>query len=345
MPATIQIPTTRPSHTLTVSAFPDGSDTVSPHVNGTSLTEATNRPGVYSFENSAATGLHLLILRDDDSPVWQCWAVLKTDGTMTASETREAALLAQSISSDGQVALTSEDRDALLNAIGTPLQEGDYVSPPSAGTISHSVWSASTRTLTGIEIDPATFTDSISTAVETVLSDAALTAGDVEQLRYQLGLDGAATPPVSATPQLSLTLSTAALQQLVATKQIRISLPTLMGNELSQPLVQGDNYSAALGSAIEFSRSDFPDLPTGTTCRLAAQGSDCLTPGSFELTGTIVTASETKVLRFEATSAQSSLWTPGRYEFQVDVTFPGGEVRSFVGPNALLRVLAKLEAA
>jgi hypothetical protein len=343
MPATIEIPTTRPGRTFTLSAFPDGSDTAA--LTSVPLTESGTRPGVYSFSNDTATGLHLLIAYDNGTPVWQSWAVLGTDGVIVASETREAAILAQGLTSNGEVPIAASVRDTILNAIGTPLQSDDYVAPPTVETIRDAVWSAVTRTLTEIDIDQAAIAESIASTVSAALVGSALSSNDVQQLRYQLGLDGPASAPSSATPHLTLGLSTASLQQLLALKQIRVSVPTLIGNELNQPLVQGDNYSAALGSAIEFSRTDFPDIPSESTCRLIAQERDCPAPSSFVIDGTVAVASETKVLRFEATSAESMLWKPGRYEFQVDVTFPTGEVRSFVGPNAQLRVLARLDAA
>lgn len=90
MPATIEIPTTRPGRTLTLSAFPDGSDTAA--FTEVALTEASNRPGVYSFSNDTATGLHLLIAYDDTTPVWQAWAVLETSGVIVAADSRSEAL-------------------------------------------------------------------------------------------------------------------------------------------------------------------------------------------------------------------------------------------------------------
>lgn len=99
MPATIEIVTTRPGRTLTMSAFPDGSDTAA--ITGEELTEAGNRSGLYTYSNTTATGLHLLILYDSSTPIWQAWAVLATTGSITASESREDALLRQSLTSTG----------------------------------------------------------------------------------------------------------------------------------------------------------------------------------------------------------------------------------------------------
>jgi len=137
--------------------------------------------------------------------------------------------------------------------------------------------------------------------------------------------------------------SSSALTQLAGTRVINVSVPTLNGGQLSAPLIRGDTYSAALDSALEFSRNDFPDLPEGTTAQLTARKCEGVEPTSFTISGTeasIPVRSGTKVVRFEPTGSQTALWEPGKYEFDVQVTWPDGRKRTFVGPNVYLRVLA-----
>lgn len=131
-----------------------------------------------------------------------------------------------------------------------------------------------------------------------------------------------------------------ALQQLAGTRIININVPALRGSSLTDPLIQGDTYSAALGSAIEFSRSDFPDLPVDATAKLTARKTHGETEASFSIDGSLVVRTGAKVVRFEATAAESRLWKPGTYEFDVSITWTDGATRTFVGPRLTLQVIA-----
>lgn len=177
---------------------------------------------------------------------------------------------------------------------------------PTAGQNAAAVWGALDRTLTGF--------DASGLVIENVTVDA---------------------------------MSPAALAQLAGTRVINLSVPALSGQQLNAPLVRGDTYSAAVGSAIEFSRSDFPDLPDGTTAILTARKCDAETPTSFEISGTeasIPVRAGAKVVRFEPNAEQTRLWDPGKYEFDVQLTWPDGKTRTFVGPNVFLRVLSDVTA-
>ncbi len=138
-------------------------------------------------------------------------------------------------------------------------------------------------------------------------------------------------------------LSPTALQQLAGKRQINITIPTLLGKHLTDPLIQGDSYTADLGSAIEFARSDFPNVPSDATATLTARKQDNGEAVTFTISGdqsSIPVKTGTKVVRFEPTSEQTRLWSPGKYEFDVEITFPNGEKRTFIGPGVYLRVLA-----
>ena len=142
---------------------------------------------------------------------------------------------------------------------------------------------------------------------------------------------------------LPVTLSSAGLAQLAASATITLSVPTLQNGHLSLSLIRGDSYLAEHGRAIEFSRETFPDLDGEEEVTLTARmldAPDSEEPPTFTLSGSIVVAEGVKVVRFEPTSAQSSAWTPGRYEFDVEIEFADGNTATFVGPNATLRVLA-----
>lgn len=128
----------------------------------------------------------------------------------------------------------------------------------------------------------------------------------------------------------------AALAQLAGTRVINLSIPTLGGNQLSAPIIRGDSYSADQDRQIAFSRADFPDIPDGSTVTLMArqlQGSS-----GFSWEGSIETSSGTKVVQFAPTAAETADLVKGRYEFEVRVSFPTGDVASFVGPRAYLEV-------
>ncbi|WP_437230379.1 hypothetical protein SH661x_001937 [Planctomicrobium sp. SH661] len=141
-------------------------------------------------------------------------------------------------------------------------------------------------------------------------------------------------------------LSTTALQQLAGTRAIHIAVPALLGRTLTDPLIQGDTYSAELDSAIEFSRSDFPDIAEESTCRLIARKQDCSDVVTFTISGeqaSIPVRTGAKVCRFEPTAEQTREWEPGKYEFNVDVIWPDGKTRTFVGPNVFLRVIGDVQ--
>ncbi|WP_437205738.1 hypothetical protein [Planctomicrobium sp. SH664] len=147
-------------------------------------------------------------------------------------------------------------------------------------------------------------------------------------------IDAAPVPPMTVSA-----FESSALTQLAARRNITIAVPTLAGQSLSAPLIQGDSYLAEHGRAIEFSRSDFPDLSGDEQVTLTASSVD--TPAvTFTLEGSIAVATGAKVLRFEPTSIQTRLYPAGRYEFDVEVEFADGNRATFVGPNVFLRVLA-----
>lgn len=129
-----------------------------------------------------------------------------------------------------------------------------------------------------------------------------------------------------------------ALAQLTDATPVSITWPTLLDQHLSTPLVRGDCYLHAHGRALTFSRSDFPDLTGLEQVTLTARNlSD---PSlTFSLTGEVAVTTGVKVLRIEATSAQTLEWSPGKYEFDVEVRFPDDNAATFVGPNVFLRVL------
>ena len=154
--------------------------------------------------------------------------------------------------------------------------------------------------------------------------------------------------PRNVLDGLPVTFASAGLAQLSGTKAINVTVPALVGNQLSAPLVRGDCYLHSHGRSIQFSREDFPDLAGDETVTLTAKMLDAPDPDdppTITLTGSIAVAEGTKVIRFEPTSTQTASWTPGRYEFDVQVAFDGDNSATFVGPNCRLRVLGDLSLA
>ncbi|SFH85751.1 hypothetical protein [Planctomicrobium piriforme] len=136
-------------------------------------------------------------------------------------------------------------------------------------------------------------------------------------------------------------LSNAALAQLTGGRSVTVTVPTLCERELSQPLIRGDSYLAAHNRALDFARSDFPDL--GDDCVVTLTARHTGEPDvQFQVIGSVVTGTGTKVVRCEITSEQSRTFVPGKYEFDIEVLFPDGNAATFVGPGVWLRVLADL---
>lgn len=234
----------------------------------------------------------------------------------SVAESLSGWYVAQIFEGDGNLLYTGNVKvanDGGMYQIDDP--QAGIPSIPTAGQNATAVWAAEDRSLTEFdfesEVDPA--------ALSAALQEALAEGVDVRSFL------------------------TSALSQLAGTRVIYANVPALNGQQLSAPLVRGDSYSAAIGSAIEFSRSDFPDLPEGTTAVLTARKGEAETPVSFTISGTeasIPVRTGAKVVRFEPTAAQTVLWEPGKYEFDVQLTWPDGKTRTFVGPNVFLRVLA-----
>jgi hypothetical protein len=184
-------------------------------------------------------------------------------------------------------------------------------------------------------------TGPISTGIVTITAEeGSFVIDDLAQLRDLATLE--VTLPETFTVGTEVqSFSADALAQLAGTRQIQVAIPTLSGRTLTAPLIQGDSYLAERGRAIEFSRVDFPDIPAGSQARLGARLLDDETV-SFSISGEIAVASGVKVLRFEPTTLQTRAWVPGKYQFDVDVVFPDGNVATFVGPDVFLRVLADI---
>lgn len=77
--------------TLTLSLFPHGSDTAA--VSGLTLTEATNRKGVYTTTTTAAlTGLHMAVAFSGSTPLGQGYVLM--DDTTANHVVQETAAIA-----------------------------------------------------------------------------------------------------------------------------------------------------------------------------------------------------------------------------------------------------------
>lgn len=86
MPATVELHTPFDAMVSpTVTLFEDLSDTAL--IAGTALTEATNRPGVYTFSTTLA-GRHLIAIYESLTFVGWQWADIPPSGTVVASEER-----------------------------------------------------------------------------------------------------------------------------------------------------------------------------------------------------------------------------------------------------------------
>jgi len=189
-------------------------------------------------------------------------------------------------------------------------QAGIPPAAPSASVIATAVWEATERTLTefdfpvDVAIDPELLQDALQDAF-----------GDGVDVR---------------------SFSTPALAQL-AGKTIVVSYTAIVNNQLQPPIVRGDTYSAAIGNPIDLSHSDWPDLPDGTAIKLKA--SQKRTGQAFDVDGSVIVGTGAKVIRFEMTSAQTSGFMAGVYNFEIIATIPSAKPVHLVGPETTLRVL------
>lgn len=90
MSATLEVPLGIHGLDITVSLFPDGSDT--PASSNVALTEATNRSGLYTATVAGLTGLHLAIIKfTTDVVLGQGWVLMSPTGVCVAEESRSSA--------------------------------------------------------------------------------------------------------------------------------------------------------------------------------------------------------------------------------------------------------------
>lgn len=90
MSATLEIPLGIHGLDLTVSLFPDGSDTAV--LSNAALTEATNRLGLYTAAVTGLTGLHLAIIKfTTGTVIAQSWVLMMTSGVCVAEDSRSSA--------------------------------------------------------------------------------------------------------------------------------------------------------------------------------------------------------------------------------------------------------------
>jgi len=269
-----------------------------------------------------------LVLRDADGNVVNGEGDEFAEGTglryaASVSEALSGWYIAQIFEADGDLLYTGSVK--VEADTGTALIDDPQAAIPAVPTTAENaaaVWDSEERTLSGfefpvsVEVDPEAISEALMEAVG----------------------EGVAVASFHGS----------SLSQLAGTRIINVSVPTLSGQQLSAPLIRGDTYSAAIGSALEFSRSDFPDLPADATATLTARKTEGESPASFTVSGTessIPVRTGAKVVRFEPTAVQTALWEPGKYEFDVQITWPDGRVRTFVGPNVFLNVLADVTAA
>lgn len=191
---------------------------------------------------------------------------------------------------------------------------------------------------------PAYYQASVAETIASGVYRARILKAGIVQYDGKVRISGTGTYDIddgtegTTSSQEVTSFSEEALAQLASQGPITITVPTLAGNHLSAPLVRGDSYLDDHERAIVFSRSDFPDLQGTEIVRLTARNVRDAS-NTFSITGSIAVASGTKVLKFEPTSAQTAGWTPGKYEFDVEVEFADGNVATFVGPDVYLRVL------
>lgn len=115
-------------------------------------------------------------------------------------------------------------------------------------------------------------------------------------------------------------ISDAGLAQLAAKTVINITQISLDGNRLSQPLVRGNSYLEANGTAISLSQDHWPDLDNANSVVLNAKQRTNKIPAKFTLTGSVVTPTGTPVIRFELTTPQTLVLVVGAYDFEIVVT-------------------------
>lgn len=107
MAATLEVPIGIHGLTATVSLFPDGSDT--PSVNAASLTEATNRIGLYTASVTGLSGLFFAIAQVSGNVVALGWVLMTSSGTCTMTDSRAAVLGLPNAAPGGNLGLATVD--------------------------------------------------------------------------------------------------------------------------------------------------------------------------------------------------------------------------------------------
>lgn len=315
MSATLEIDVGFSTTGLTVDIFPDGSDTAD--VTTGSITEATNRKGIYLYTATGLSGLKRVIPKTGSTPLGTFYAQLATSGTVVCEVSRAACLalpvtpVATQTSLDAvSVAVTSISNRVPSSLTGdgnikadTLKINGDAPSIPSESDVATAVWAAGTRTLSSFGTLVADVAAAVWAAASRTLTAFGFTvAATVDEESIAAAT---ATQVISGLAGVEITVTSA----IVGAGEIRIK--------------QGDDYDADIGTAI-----------TWTITGLASfvGGSAAFTGGG--ITGKACTVVSATVIRMELTAAETAEGTLERTkgsEYKLVITFANTMKRSLDG--------------
>lgn len=115
----------------------------------------------------------------------------------------------------------------------------------------------------------------------------------------------------------------AALGRLTSGTTTIRAIPYQTANNLR--IVRGDDYKAVDDRAIEFSNAQWPDLAGATVKFTARYGTDTLAKD-----GTVITATGTKVVRFELEAEDTNDLLITKYTFDVEATLSNGNIVTLI---------------
>lgn len=193
---------------------------------------------------------------------------------------------------DALVAGTGGSLANLDAAVSSRLSTAGYTAPPSAAAVADQVWDE-----TASQHD---------------------TAGSMGE---QMNNAGAAADPLLNTVPGSYASGTAG-HALGRIGSGQINVVQAVGQNGDTTIVQGDDYNATDGTALDYTDSDddWPTLTSATITFAVANGS---TP--FSKTGSVVTATGTgKKVRVELTAAETGAIIAGKYRFDIQATLSSG---------------------
>ena len=200
---------------------------------------------------------------------------------------------------------------------------------PSASAVATAVWAAATRTLTSISAVAGAVWDVAISGHETAGSTgAALSAAGGAGDPWSTDLPGSYSGEQAGAILSAVQTKTAFL---ISGQPVTLSQPVSSGPGSGVQIVQGDDYKAVDGRALQWTSTSWPVI-TGATVVLELRAtSSAVIAATYD--ATVLSASEAQI---EITATETSALRTGTYTYALKATLSDGNVVTLVTGSLLV---------